>query len=665
MAETDPVKYFKSEIKRLNYYNSQFLKEDDFRDEQLYHKQMRYLHHRALHTWGIVEGLVVKPVAGANKVTVTSGIAIDRLGHEIVLPAETDAITLDAFAANSRVYITIKYGEVFDQADKDTQSTSKLYTRTTERPEVNATATAPTADAPEVVLAVVVLDKDKAIAQIDTAARRYSGSRFGSSADGKEFSIYADSAGVWHFADAGKGADRLTVDDKGTLKIGGGDLQLDTGREIFFKENGQIRSIDDNHRILFRRSENKMEMREFGDIIFSPGANAGAETAKVVMLSNGNVGIGRSTVGAKLDVNGEVRSLALRLADSEGNPFPDSGVWMANNIDGATKWLHIGGITDTGERRLTLQASLINMSGSVGIGTVKPRTALDTGKGVMSGAANDYIKAQFTMSGGGTVTWGGVGARLKWSNRFIAISMAKSTAIPNGHINIIMPKTDIPAAQVYDGKVRSVNADGVVLNGWEALYAVHNVGGVENDVSFMIVKYDNDFNAPSNWILVAVVNDDDKSIKLGTGVIVSARSSTAKGNGVPCGAIFMWSGTSDTIPDGWALCDGSSGTPDLTDRFIVGAGRSYVVASKGGAASVTLTVGQLPAHFHEALGSGKDDGNFSGGNIWNNTPNGERIPFTHSDSATATEERTRGTGGGQAHENRPPYYALCYIMKVF
>ena len=63
MPEKDPVKYFKSEVKRLNYYNSQFLKENDFNDEQLYHNQMRRFHNRALHTWGIVEGLEVAPVA--------------------------------------------------------------------------------------------------------------------------------------------------------------------------------------------------------------------------------------------------------------------------------------------------------------------------------------------------------------------------------------------------------------------------------------------------------------------------------------------------------------------------------------------------------------------------------------------------------------------------
>ncbi len=88
------------------------------------------------------------------------------------------------------------------------------------------------------------------------------------------------------------------------LHVGSGDLRLDADREIFFAVNGQIRSWDNNHRILFRRTENKLELREFGDLIFSPGATSGLETAKVVMKASGDVGIGTTTPAFKLEVNG-------------------------------------------------------------------------------------------------------------------------------------------------------------------------------------------------------------------------------------------------------------------------------------------------------------------------------------------------------------------------
>lgn len=221
MAEKDPVKYFKSEIKRPNYYNSQFLVDTDFNDEQLYHKQMRRFHNRSLHTWGIVEGLNVERVTGQNQVTVSPGTAIDRLGQEIVLPERSGAIGLDKFDAGAQVYVVLKYADVTDPSDKsDSQGEGGRYKRWTERPEVYPLPAEPAADSPEVVLAVVTLDTNKAIADVISSKRRYAGSRFGSSGDGKEFSAYADAAGAWHFFDGGKGADRLTVDEKGNVGIG-------------------------------------------------------------------------------------------------------------------------------------------------------------------------------------------------------------------------------------------------------------------------------------------------------------------------------------------------------------------------------------------------------------------------------------------------------------
>ena len=126
---------------------------------------------------------------------------------------------------------------------------------------------------------------------------------------------------------------------------------------------------------------------------------------------------------------------------------------------------------------------------------------------------------------------------------------------------------------------------------------------------------------------------------------------------VPTGMVMMWSGASNAIPTGYVLCDGSNSTPDLRDRFVVGAGNSYAVGNTGGASTVTLTAAQMPSHTHtysdlyvlqQALNPGIDiDFNAT---TWD--PNGSRTGTTNS------------AGSGQAHENRPPYYALCYVMKT-
>ena len=70
--------------------------------------------------------------------------------------------------------------------------------------------------------------------------------------------------------------------------------------------------------------------------------------------------------------------------------------------------------------------------------------------------------------------------------------------------------------------------------------------------------------------------------------------------GVPTGVIAMWSGTNANIPSGWALCDGANGTPDLTDRFILGRAAASNTNSTGGANTVTLGTANLPAHTHSS-----------------------------------------------------------------
>ena len=149
---------------------------------------------------------------------------------------------------------------------------------------------------------------------------------------------------------------------------------------------------------------------------------------------------------------------------------------------------------------------------------------------------------------------------------------------------------------------------------------------------------------------------------------------------VPPGAILMWSGAINNIPVGWALCDGSNGTPDLRDRFIVGAGGDYNVGNTGGANTVTLSSSQIPSHRH---GSGTLTADTAGshyhiymGTAGYATASGpgtieavsiDDIPKHTGDAGDHSHTisgYTSYAGGGQAHENRPPYYALCFIMKL-
>jgi hypothetical protein len=112
-----------------------------------------------------------------------------------------------------------------------------------------------------------------------------------------------------------------------------GCLGIRAGSEIFFSGYGQIRSLDDSHRILFRRDENKLELRECGDILFSSGSTQGQETSRMVINGSGNVGIGTTAPVAKLQITGNVS-----IASAEGQNYACKTNFMAPGS------LAIGGI---------------------------------------------------------------------------------------------------------------------------------------------------------------------------------------------------------------------------------------------------------------------------------------------------------------------------------
>lgn len=178
---------------------------------------------------------------------------------------------------------------------------------------------------------------------------------------------------------------------------------------------------------------------------------------------------------------------------------------------------------------------------------------------------------------------------------------------------------------------------------------------------------------------------------IATGVTPSAGDSSSnlattafvQGAGLPTGIIVLWSGSSAAIPAGWNLCNGSNGTPDLRNRFIVGAGSTYAVGATGGSANAVLV-----SHTHTGTSSVTDPGHTHVEN-WNNTGSGNFVAnlgsgstvtgYAPSSTGAATAKQvltnssttgisvstsisTEGSSGTNA--NLPPYYALCYIMKA-
>lgn len=111
---------------------------------------------------------------------------------------------------------------------------------------------------------------------------------------------------------------------------------------------------------------------------------------------------------------------------------------------------------------------------------------------------------------------------------------------------------------------------------------------------------------------------------------------------IPTGIICIWSGAIVDIPVGWTLCDGTLGTPDLRDRFVVGAGDTYAVDDTGGSTTHTHTF-TTDGHSHGLpVGIGLASG-------------------VTNDNITNT---VQDTGTTDPANGLPPFFALAYIMKT-
>jgi microcystin-dependent protein len=156
-------------------------------------------------------------------------------------------------------------------------------------------------------------------------------------------------------------------------------------------------------------------------------------------------------------------------------------------------------------------------------------------------------------------------------------------------------------------------------------------------------------------------------------VLVSAGTGNTPtwGNAFVAGMIMLWSGSIASVPSGWALCNGSSGTPDLRNRFVVGAGSTYSVDGTGGSADAIVV-----AHTHTGTTStaGAHSHNYYVSAF--TTPTGAPTTSTYNgdpsrgifETSTAGNHAhtftTDSTGSSGTNANLPPYYALAYIMKL-
>ena len=148
---------------------------------------------------------------------------------------------------------------------------------------------------------------------------------------------------------------------------------------------------------------------------------------------------------------------------------------------------------------------------------------------------------------------------------------------------------------------------------------------------------------------------------------------------VPPGTIVMWSGSLVEIPDGWALCDGTNGTPDLRDRFILSVSAGEDPGGTGGSHTKTLSTSNLPPHSHSISSDGDHRHSYtdkyttgertSGTHAWDATYDKNPVYTTDSKNTEYAGGHNHGgntgnTGSGSSFDIRPKYYKLAFIIKL-
>ena len=369
--------------------------------------------------------------------------------------------------------------------------------------------------------------------------------------------------------------------------------------------------------------------------------------------------------------------------------------------------LNIKAQVSIGDQLLPDTDAILDLTNGNSLGLLLPHSASNPNSGTLAASAPEglllYYKENFFLKGSGLFN-----AITPWKSIYTGDDPSNVYFNPIGYTGV------------------GIGLDGSVSNMIKANLHValtsKEVNTSNTSASFIIGDSDGDLHMSmdNDEILVKnSANNTTGTLKLqeGGGTVQVGESATVRSTLnvygevqqhsaalVPVGGISMWTGS--TIPAGWALCNGSPYTklaggtivsPDLRDRFIVGTGGSYTAGQTGGENSIALSRSEIPSHQHEASSNGASIAISSSGaheHEYDYIPkNGKGYVLLYNSSNEVlgygnwTQDDTEGGGNhthpnsnftgstgsgsglsgssvGSAHENRPPYYAVAYIMKL-
>ena len=305
--------------------------------------------------------------------------------------------------------------------------------------------------------------------------------------------------------------------------------------------------------------------------------------------------------------------------------------------------------------RPLLREDLDNMPASgVSAGTYGSSTALPVitvnAEGLVTSATTSAIDSTAITNGTSSAAVaadGDITVNRGGTDRFIVDASGARVA---GRLDV---STNISVAGTVDG--RDVAADGTKLDGIES-------GATADQTAAELLAAIKTVDGNGSGLDADRLQSVDAAFlrnasNLNSGTISMARLPTL--NTVPSGAIFIWSGSVASIPNGYVLCNGSSNTPDLRNRFVVGAGTgsNYTLNDTGGSNTVTIGTGNLPSHTHSTPNHSHTVNNHT-----HSTPNHSHGVNGHSHSTPNhnhnmnNHSHNGGTSNTGGHSHTTPLY---------
>lgn len=376
-----------------------------------------------------------------------------------------------------------------------------------------------------------------------------------------------------------------------------------------------------------------------------------------------------------------------------------------------------GTLTDAAQPTITSVGNLVSLIvvGNTSSGNISSPGIINgqiiTANGNIN-ANNAVISNNFSASGNATIGgYAAVTGNITGANLGVSGSISGSTLTLSGSATISGNLTVSGTTTTVNSQTVNIADKNITIANNVSTSSLIDGAGI--DAGNPVVSYIRYTDASKGWVTANNFSVGGNLSVTGTTTLTGNVTAPTVANSVsntqiattafvrnifPTGIISLWYGDLASIPDGWYLCDGSNGTPNLTDLFVVGAGSAYDPGDTGGVDSVTpsgnvlttlgstaLTEAQMPKHYHQMRGPNSisapqnDQGTGSFGSYGGGTPDDPAQQYgTYSVGGNASSGGTStGTSNGDPHthsltasfvgfsqENRPAYYALAYIMKA-